>query len=114
MSPQLDRRSMLQLLAAAPLAAGFAWTDAEASTAGELAQAAQAAAKAGAAYAPKFFTAHEWDTVRMLVDIIIPKDELSSASAWCPEFMDSPIDEPKMPEESAGGKHVDARRAGVA
>ena len=47
----LDRRSMLRLLATAPMAAGFAWTDAEASTAYDLAQAAQAAAKSASAKA---------------------------------------------------------------
>jgi Gluconate 2-dehydrogenase subunit 3 len=100
---ELDRRSMLRLLAAAPLAAGFAWTDAEASTAYDRSQAAQAAAKTGTPFTPKFFTAHEWETVRMLVDIIIPRDERSGSAtdAGVPEFMDFiMLDEPKMPEES--------------
>lgn len=100
---ELDRRSMLRLLAAAPMAAGFAWTDAEASTAYDLSQAAQAAAKTGTPFTPKFFTAHEWETVRMLVDIIIPRDERSGSAtdAGVPEFMDFILlDEPKLPEES--------------
>ena len=99
----LDRRSMLRLLAAAPLAAGFGWTDAEASAAYDLAQAAQAAAKTGTAYAPKFFTAHEWNTVRVLVDIILPKDERSGSAtdAGVPEFIDFIMrDEPVLPAES--------------
>jgi len=100
---ELDRRSMLRLLAAAPLAAGFAWTEAEASAAHDLSQAAQAAAKAGTPFTPKFFTAHEWQSVRMLVDIILPRDERSGSAteAGVPEFMDFiMLDEPKMPEES--------------
>ena len=100
---ELDRRSMLRLLAAAPMAAGFAWTEAEASTAYQLSQAVQAAAKTGTPFTPKFFTAHEWETVRMLVDIIIPRDERSGSAtdAGVPEFMDFiMLDEPKMPEES--------------
>jgi hypothetical protein len=100
---ELDRRSMLRLLAAAPLAAGFAWTEAEASAAHDLSQAAQAAVKAGTAFTPKFFTPHEWETVRMLVDIIIPRDERSGSAteAGVPEFMDFiMLDEPKLPEES--------------
>lgn len=99
----IDRRSMLGLLAAAPMAAGFAWTDAEASAAHTLSQAAQAVAKTGASFLPKFFTAHEWDTVRMLADIIIPRDERSGSAseAGVPEFMDFVMqDEPALPEES--------------
>jgi hypothetical protein len=86
----LDRRSMLRLLASAPAAAGIAWTDAEAQQAHHLAQAAQSAAKAGTPFAPKFFTPHEWKTVRVLVDIIIPKDARSGSAtdAGVPEFMD--------------------------
>ena len=42
------------------------------------------------AYAPKFFTAHEWQTVRLLADLVIPKDERSGSAtdAAVPEFMD--------------------------
>jgi hypothetical protein len=40
---KLDRRSMLQILGAAPVAAGFTWTDAEAAQAARKAQATQAA-----------------------------------------------------------------------
>jgi gluconate 2-dehydrogenase gamma chain len=87
----LNRRSMLRLIASAPAAAGLAWTEAEAQQAHHAAQAAQAAAKkAGTAYKPKFFTPHEWKTVRVLVDIIIPKDARSGSAtdAGVPEFMD--------------------------
>src|SRR5690348_17107084 len=40
--------------------------------------------------APKFFNAHEWATVRMLVDYIIPRDEQSGSAtdAKVPEYMD--------------------------
>jgi gluconate 2-dehydrogenase gamma chain len=49
-----------------------------------------AAEPSAAPYAPKFFTAHEWKTVRMLADLIIPKDERSGSAtdAKAPEFMD--------------------------
>lgn len=38
----------------------------------------------------EFFTPHEWSTVRLLVDIIIPRDERSGSAtdAGVPEFMD--------------------------
>src|SRR5687767_8733866 len=86
----LDRRGMLRLLASAPLAAGFAWTAAEAQEAHHLALAARQAAAAGAAFTPKFFTPHEYETVRVLVDLIIPRDERSGSAtdAGVPEFMD--------------------------
>jgi gluconate 2-dehydrogenase gamma chain len=90
----LNRRQALQLLGSAPLAAGFTWTAAEAAEARQKAQATRAAApKAG--YKPKFFTAHEWATVTVLVDLIIPKDERSGAAtdAGVPEFMDFMMDD---------------------
>lgn len=51
---------------------------------------AQSALGATTPFAPKFFSAHEWATVRTLVDIIIPKDEHSGSAtdAAVPEFMD--------------------------
>ena len=104
---ETDRRTMLRLLAAAPAAAGFTWTDAEAQQAHDHAQAAQTTAKkAGTAYKPKFFTAHEWATVNMLVDIVIPKDERSGSAtdAGVPEFMDfMMIDQPGRQTAMRGG-----------
>jgi hypothetical protein len=40
--------------------------------------------------APKFFNAHEWKTVRMLADYVIPRDERSGSAtdAKVPEYMD--------------------------
>ena len=103
----LDRRQMLQLLGTAPLAAGFAWTGDEVSAAHDQAQAARAAAAPvgdrQGLFQPKFFTAHEWETVRVLVDLIIPRDERSGSAtdAGVPEFMDFiMIDEPRLAEES--------------
>ena len=42
------------------------------------------------AVAPTFFNAHEWSTVRLLVDYIIPRDERSGSAteAKVPEFID--------------------------
>ena len=101
-----DRRSMLRLLASAPAAAGFAWTEAEAQHAHQAAQAAQTAAKAGTAFTPKFFTPHEWKTVRVLVDIVIPKDARSGSAtdAGVPEFMDFIMgDQPQRQTAMRGG-----------
>jgi hypothetical protein len=76
------------MIAAAPAAAALTWTDEEVLRAHRDAQAAR---QAGAAkFQPKFFTAHEWATVNVLVDLIIPKDERSGSAteAGVPEFMD--------------------------
>ena len=102
----INRREVLHLLASAPMAAGFVWTDAEAARAHGLAQAARDAAKAGAAFTPKFFTAHEYETVRLLVDLIIPRDERSGSAteAGVPEFMDFIVaDQPARQTAMRGG-----------
>jgi hypothetical protein len=42
------------------------------------------------AYVPKFFTAREWRTVRVLADYVIPRDSVSGSAtdARAPEYMD--------------------------
>jgi gluconate 2-dehydrogenase gamma chain len=102
----IDRRTMLRLLGSAPLAAGFTWTEAEAAQAHQHAQTARAAAKPGAAFRPTFFTAHEYATVRVLVDIVIPKDERSGSATevGVPEFMDFIVnDQPARQVPMRGG-----------
>ena len=44
----------------------------------------------GMAYRPRYFKADEWKEVRIVVDLIIPKDERSGSAtdAGVPEFMD--------------------------
>ena len=81
----MKRRDAVGAMAAAALTAAFRWTPDEAAQAARFAREA-----AKAAYEPKFFTAHEWDTVRLLVDIVIPRDERSGSAtdAGVPEFMD--------------------------
>lgn len=104
---KINRRSMLGLLGAAPVAAGFTWTQAEAAQAAKVVQAGRApAGKKPVAYKPKFFTAHEYATVRILVDIIIPKDARSGSAtdAGVPEFMDFLMgDEPSRQVAMRGG-----------
>jgi gluconate 2-dehydrogenase gamma chain len=92
---KINRRSMLQLLGAAPVAAGFTWTEAEAAQAAQAAQTARKPAAGAKAYKPKFFTPHEWATVNVLVNLIIPKDDRSGSAtdAGVPEFMDFMMDD---------------------
>jgi hypothetical protein len=88
---ETSRRSLLKMIGAAPLAAGLTVREAEAVTAHQHAERlSKAAAAAGKAYAPKFFTAAEWRTVRVLSDIVLPKDERSGSAteALVPEFID--------------------------
>ena len=87
----LNRRTVLKLLSSVPMSAAFALTDAEAQQAHHLVQAArQTVRRTGTPFKPKFFTSHEYETVRVLVDLIIPRDERSGSAtdAGVPEFMD--------------------------
>jgi len=88
----MDRRQALRALASAPIAAAaITWTDTDVVAASQAAQQArQTAARTLRKYQPKYFTAHEWATVGVLVDLIIPKDKKSGSAtdAGVPEFMD--------------------------
>jgi gluconate 2-dehydrogenase gamma chain len=97
-----SRRDALKALLAAP-AITFVWTEAEAAQAVAAAQAATVTAKP---FVPKFFTADEFRLVRVLADIIIPKDERSGSAtdAGVPEFMDfMMIDQPTRQIAMRGG-----------
>ena len=82
----IDRRRVLQLLGAAPLAAGFVWTETEVLEAQQKTQ----QARRSPVYKPAFFTAHEFATVTLLAELIMPKDERSGGAieAGVPQFMD--------------------------
>jgi hypothetical protein len=98
----IDRRRVLQLLGAAPLAAGFAWTETEVLEAQQRTQQARRAP----AYKPAFFTPHEFATVMLLAEIIIPKDERSGGAidAGVPQFMDfMMLDQPTRQVPMRGG-----------
>lgn len=105
MNPQISRRQALALLTAGPVAA-MTWTGAEAEQAHEHATQARAQAQPSAAYKRRFFTAHEYATVGVLVDLIIPRDERSGSAteAGVPEFMDfMMIDQPRRQVAMRGG-----------
>ncbi len=98
---QLGRREVLGLLAGVPLlAAGL--------TPAEVGRAAVAARNAivAADFTPAFFTAHEYATVRMLAELVIPRDGRSGGAldAGVPEFMDFILNEnPGMQTWMRGG-----------
>ena len=93
---EIGRRSALRLIGTAPIAVAFTLGANEAAEAAEKAATAVKAAAAGKAYVPKFFNPQEWKTVRILVDMIIPKDERSGSAtdAGVPEFMDYLMNDP--------------------
>jgi len=106
----ISRREIIKALGLVPLAGALA-----ACTSPETDRAARAAAGApagGAAANAGFFTPHEYQTVRVLVDYIIPKDERSGSAtdARVPEFMNFILADEKT--TSAEGRT--AMRGGLA
>jgi Gluconate 2-dehydrogenase subunit 3 len=111
----IDRRGILKMLGAAPVAS-LALSPTQALAAHEQAKTgAAAAAKRGAPFAPKFFSAHEWSTVRILADLVIPKDERSGSAtdALVPEFMDFAMTDPLIGERDREYRQT-AMRGGLA
>jgi len=102
----VNRRTILRMMTAAPVAA-LVWTETEAEAAAQAAGTArQTAQRTATVYKPKFFTPHQWATVSMLADIIIPKDDRSGSAtdAGVPEFMDfMMIDTPARQSAMRGG-----------
>ena len=103
------RRTMLKTLAtAAPAAAtALTWTEAEARGAANAARSARRrAVQASAPFQRQFFTDHEWEIVRVLVDLILPRDARSGSAtdAGVPEFMDfMMVDQPGRQDAMRGG-----------
>jgi len=90
---EITRRNALKIIGGTPVAAGLGLGDTEAQTpppAHPVAAAHQAAAAAKGPYKPKFFTAHEYATVTLLADTIVPKDDRSGSAsdAGVPQFID--------------------------
>jgi gluconate 2-dehydrogenase subunit 3-like protein len=83
----MSRRNALKLLGALPLTGALHWTPDALDRATRMLQQDDAEAPP---VKLKFFSAHEDATVRILVDMIIPRDERSGSAteARVPEFMD--------------------------
>ena len=112
---EIGRRGALKLMGGVPMAMGFALSTAEAQVAHEHAAKAVAAATSGLPYKPTFFTPHEWQTVRVLVDLILPRDERSGSAtdAGVPEFMDFIMADPKESDRGREWRQT-AMRGGLA
>lgn len=83
---EISRRDALRLLGAATGSAAFTWSPGDVARAAQWLRSVESAQDA----APRFFTPHEWSTVRLLADIVIPRDERSGSAsdAGVPEFID--------------------------
>jgi hypothetical protein len=82
----VNRREAVQLLASIPLiAAGLSPFEVVRAT-----EAARATLATASDFVPQFFTAHEYATVRVLAELVIPRDGRSGGAlgAGVPEFMD--------------------------
>ena len=85
-----ERRDFIKFMAAAPMAhlavTAFDLEEAAIRTRETL----EKLAERGQQYQPKVFNTHEWNTARVLVDLIIPRDARSGSAteAQVPEFMD--------------------------
>jgi gluconate 2-dehydrogenase gamma chain len=88
----LSRREALELLGAVPFVGALGLPPAAAQRGARFVRELLAAPHQ--TYAPKFFTAHEWQTVQVLVDLVIPQDDRSGSAtdARVPEFMDFILD----------------------
>ncbi len=100
---EISRRDALNIMGMVPLAAALGTTP---DVLERALRQAQQARQQPTQFKPKFFTTHEWRTVRLLVDIILPRDERSGSAteAGVPEFMDFTLtDRPTMQNQMRGG-----------
>jgi hypothetical protein len=108
---EIGRRGLLKMIGAVPVAATLpvARTEADDAVAAKVKD-----AKARGKFTPKFFTPGEWATVRLLADIVIPKDERSGGAtdAGVPEFMDFMMTDPLAGERERERRQT-AMRGGL-
>ena len=86
----MSRRHAFGVIALAPIAAGLGWSTQGVERAARFIHELPESAAADLAYVPKFFSAREWRTVRLLADYVIPRDDHSGSAtdAKAPEFVD--------------------------
>jgi gluconate 2-dehydrogenase gamma chain len=102
----IERREMLKRLGAAPVAAGFALSEARAERAHEhVRRGAETSGAERQPYERRFFDEHEWATVGVLADLVLPADGRSGSAteAGVPAFIDfaltDDLAEPRENEE---------------
>jgi hypothetical protein len=87
---EMTRREAVQLMSVLPIAAALGLSKVDHEKAWRFVEETRDLAAEGVAVAPKFFTPAEFRTVRVLSDMIIPRDDRSGSAtdAGVPEFMD--------------------------
>ena len=102
----MTRRETFKLIATASMASGFTWAHEDVRGTNLAMQTAPASTVSIDDFEPAFFTAHELETVKILVDMIIPADDRSGSAteAGVPQFMDFMMtDRPPMQLPMRGG-----------
>lgn len=107
-----DALKLIGLMAAAPTFS-FSCTTQEPS---ESDAASQVATQPAADYERQFFTDHEFETVRVLSDLVIPADERSGSAtdAGVPRFMDFVMTDEQLGGREAMEQRQTAMRGGLA
>lgn len=111
---EFTRRNALRILTASPLVGGFVWTETEAQTAHLRARGV--IVQRDGAFKLSFFNDHEYRTVCVLADLIIPKDERSGSAtdAGVPEFIDFIMTDEKLYSATPMTERQTAMRGGLA
>jgi hypothetical protein len=91
----VTRRDVVKMLGFVPVLGVLEWTGADVDRAARFVRALPEE-EGAQQFAPKFFTAPEYRTVRVLVDYVIPRDAKSGSAtdAKVPEFMDFMYSDP--------------------
>lgn len=117
--PDLQRRDALKLIGLMAAAPTFTFSCTPSDDTGyteQLDEAQGAEQRPGPDYARQFFTDHEYETVRVLADYVIPADERSGSAsdARVPEFMDSVLVDEQLWTEAEREERQTAMRGGLA
>jgi gluconate 2-dehydrogenase gamma chain len=102
----LTRRDVLRTLAAGAVGGSVLQViPAEAAKLAHQLVMTEKAASAGGKYVPKYFSTHQYETLKLLCDMVIPKDEHSGGAveAGAPEFIDLLTSENEQYAATLGG-----------
>ena len=111
-----DALKLIGLIAAAPTFAFSCTSGEDPAYTEQLEEARNATQRPRADYELQFFTDHEFETVRMLADYVIPADDRSGSAteARVPEFMDSVMVDALLGTEEQRTERQTAMRGGLA